>query len=381
MTKARLFIATTYYPQFVTDFYNKNIGMISGSYQHQFDALMRQGFGFGDVWKYELEKTGLFDVEIAVINIPQMQQKWADEQQVGYTSNDWMETILFEQILKFKPDILFAHDRIYLTPVVIRKIKQLQPSIRKVISWDGVAICDKSCFEASDIILTCNQIITDYYIQEDKQSYLLPFAFDHRILTLIPPIEKLYDISFVGSLTLRKNGHLKRFKLLSEVINQFDIDLWLSSFNENKIYFIKQLLQLLRDNDFRGISDVIQLALKNKGEAFGLAMYQILAASKITLNSHIDVSYNISGNSRLWEATGVGACLVTDWKDNMADIFVPDEEVVVYRTPEECVDKVSYLLSHPKDMERIAKAGQKRTLEEYNYASRLEKIIPLLLDI
>lgn len=380
MSKTRLFIATTYYPQFVTDFYKKYDDLTVATYKQQFEALMKQGFGFGDVWKYELERTGLFEVEISVMNIPELQKRWAIEHHFNYSKEDWMKSIVLEQIQQFKPHVLFAHDRIFLTPSLIRRIKQIQPSIKKIISWDGVALRDKSLFDASDLILTCNQIITDYYNANGIKSLLLPFAFDQRILTQLRSNGKKYDVSFVGSLTLRKNGHIKRLQLLTEVIKEHQIDLWLSSFDENKIYFLKQMILMARNGGWNEMKGALRLAMRNHGEAFGMTMYQILAESQITLNSHIDVSFNNSGNSRLWEATGVGTCLLTDWKDNIADLFIPDEEIVVYHSPEECVEKIDYLLAHPETMNRIAKAGQKRTLEEYNYATRLKQVIPLLLD-
>ncbi|MFN5886231.1 MAG: glycosyltransferase, partial [Bacteroidota bacterium] len=72
-------------------------------------------------------------------------------------------------------------------------------------------------------------------------------------------------------------------------------------------------------------------------------------------------------------------CLVTDWKQNMDSLFVPDEEVVVYKTPQECADKVQYLLNNPDKMHAIALAGQRRTLNDYTYEKRLADMIPVLL--
>ena len=41
-----------------------------------------------------------------------------------------------------------------------------------------------------------------------------------------------------------------------------------------------------------------------------------------------------ANNMRLYEATGVGALLVTDWKENLGEMFEPGKEVVAYRSPE-----------------------------------------------
>ena len=73
---------------------------------------------------------------------------------------------------------------------------------------------------------------------------------------------------------------------------------------------------------------------------------------------------------RLFEATGVGTCLLTDWKQNLSEIFAPDLEVTTYKTAEECVDKVKWLLDHPKERKAIAEAGQARTLKEHTFEQR-----------
>jgi spore maturation protein CgeB len=81
---------------------------------------------------------------------------------------------------------------------------------------------------------------------------------------------------------------------------------------------------------------------------------------------------------RLFETTGVGTCLVTDWKSNLGELFEPDREVVTYRSAEECVDKVKWLLEHPAEREDIARSGQSRTLKDHSFAQRavqLDQII------
>ena len=81
---------------------------------------------------------------------------------------------------------------------------------------------------------------------------------------------------------------------------------------------------------------------------------------------------------RLYEATGVGTLLITDWKKNITDMFEPDKEIVVYRTPEECAELVQYYLDHDKEREKIAKAGQERTIREHTYHQRMEELIEIV---
>jgi hypothetical protein len=49
-------------------------------------------------------------------------------------------------------------------------------------------------------------------------------------------------------------------------------------------------------------------------------MYQALRRLLITLNSHINMVGREAGNARLFEATGVGTFLLTDFKDNLQNV-------------------------------------------------------------
>jgi spore maturation protein CgeB len=114
------------------------------------------------------------------------------------------------------------------------------------------------------------------------------------------------------------------------------------------------------------------------GEVWGLEMYKILAQSRITLNRHVDIAENYANNMRLFEATGMGACLVTDWKENLHTLFEPEKEVVTYRCADELVEKVTYLLENDKECQKIARAGQKRTLKEHTYQNRMKELLEIL---
>ncbi len=81
---------------------------------------------------------------------------------------------------------------------------------------------------------------------------------------------------------------------------------------------------------------------------------------------------------RLFEATGVGACLLTDRKDNLASLFEPDREVVTYGSAEEAVEKYRYLADNPRERATIAAAGQRRTLRDHGFDRRAARIDEIL---
>jgi len=106
-------------------------------------------------------------------------------------------------------------------------------------------------------------------------------------------------------------------------------------------------------------------------------MFQVLRDSRITLNHHGDVA-PYANNMRLYEATGVGALLITDWKENLIEMFEPGKEVVAYRTTEECVEMVKYYLEREEERKAIASAGQERILREHTYYQRTKELVEIL---
>jgi spore maturation protein CgeB len=85
---------------------------------------------------------------------------------------------------------------------------------------------------------------------------------------------------------------------------------------------------------------------------------------------------------RLFEATGVGCCLLSDTGKNMQDLYETDKELVTYRTLDECLEKVRFLLENDSKRIAIGEAGQKKTLTEHslpNRCSQLDELLQTLL--
>ena len=81
---------------------------------------------------------------------------------------------------------------------------------------------------------------------------------------------------------------------------------------------------------------------------------------------------------RLYEATGVGSLLVTDAKQNLAELFEPASEVVTYRDADELVERVRHYLANEDERRAVAAAGQARTLRDHTYAVRMPELAPML---
>jgi spore maturation protein CgeB len=117
---------------------------------------------------------------------------------------------------------------------------------------------------------------------------------------------------------------------------------------------------------------------------YGADMYQLLRRSKLTFNAYTRIDANkgkvpyVAGNIRLFEATGVGTCILTQYTDDLASFFKPDEEVAVYRTSKEAISKAKYLLANDSERNRIASAGMKKTWENHTASIRAKQFVEII---
>jgi spore maturation protein CgeB len=78
---------------------------------------------------------------------------------------------------------------------------------------------------------------------------------------------------------------------------------------------------------------------------------------------------------RLFEATGVGAFLLTDFKDNLNTLFAPDREVAVWSSIDDCLAGIGRYLGDEAASTAIARAGHQRTMAQHTYRHRAREIL------
>jgi hypothetical protein len=345
-----------------------------------------------------------------IANAEPLQKAWAKENNIEFNQESWLEEILLAQIKASSPDILFIDDHSTFTKKIIDNVRQECPSIKLILGWCGSPYDDNSTvFRSYDIVLSNIPEFVTIFCEQGHKSEYIKHAFEPRILDKIDTTYvKVVDFSFVGSIFKGQSYHLEREKLIKKLVQKTNLQIWsdLSSSSPNKIkqlpfhqilYAISQLGHkipslsplILKIPKIRhyfklkkkpSLDDYIDPIIISNSHlpVYGISMFQQLVNSKVTFNNHINVSSGSASNMRLFEATGVGTCLLTDWKENLSEVFEVDREVVTYKSVDECIEKVKWLLEHPQEREAIAKAGQARTLKDHTFAQRavqLDKII------
>lgn len=77
---------------------------------------------------------------------------------------------------------------------------------------------------------------------------------------------------------------------------------------------------------------------------------------------------------RNFEVPGCGGLLLTEEAENLAEYYIPGEEVVTFRDTASMIDAVRYYLAHNDEREAVAMAGYARTIREHTYVHRFAEI-------
>lgn len=377
MSKIKIFHAANIYPSFIQKIINKYPYLSKFSYKKQMDILFEEGAGWIDNFSYYFNSSVDFELVTSFTNYDVAQLQWSKENNFKHLNKTWRTEVLFAQIQDYKPDILFAHDP-YLFRNLIGEIKQKVPSIKIIFGWDGVLKHDLELFKDYTIILSPVKETVNFYKRHHQLSYEFNFGFQPNILNKIKIQEPQYDCTFLGQVN-PTGQHSERYDLLCELSKSVHLDLWTPSlgFNDLKRYYYHQLRRLMKCN-LNELSQIYKFRKNNHGDVYGPDMFQVISDSKIVFNKHINQVGNYAANIRLFEVTGAGSCLITDYKENLSSYFDLENEIVTYKTSSELVSKVNYLLKNDGIRRKIAKAGQNKTLTSHNYEMRFNPFISYL---
>lgn len=375
--KPIFFIASHVYDNYLSQLLSEK--QDQSTYSELLTLAYNDCYGWSDFWVTYLEQAG-FEVVQVIASSKLLQQKWAKEKGFEYSSDNWGQEILMEQVQFYRPTVFFAHD-FYTADVKFRSLmKSKVDSVRLVLAWDGIDRRSKLDYAGCDIVLSCLKETADYYSSlEGSSGYYFKFGFDPRILEKMGSIEKVNRLTFVGSLYLFDKGHHFRKEVLSHLMDEVPLNLHLGNQHGMNPYFTRDQLKRISDFQWREYWNVMRFRHKTLPPVFGLDMYRTLASSTVTFNAHIDLAGESAANIRLIEGTGVGSCVLTDFKSNITDFFNPDEEIITYRSIDECVDKAKYLLEHPEEARLIGEKAQQRVLSDHHLGTRVRDLAEFVL--
>lgn len=393
---------TSYYKDYLHMYYSGEPDL-SLSYQTQLDALLSKRVSWSDSYSYYLKKVGFDSVEIVANAVP-LQKSWCRDNSLQFQS---LKKTLVEQLKSLKPNVIWFQDSYTYNGDFIDYLRSVIPSLKIVLGMCCSPITEYYIkrFQKFDKVVVCANHFKDFFLKYGfKNIIVLPHAFDQRILSEISSNDKYNDVVFSGSLMSDQNFHSYRIKLLEQIVNaNVNLKLFVNTNKKSSNYtYIRKSLyitnRVLRKIGLNSFNESVSLLKKFQGQRympsvtvlskklsglicnpiFGIEMFQLLSDSKIILNVHGDIASNFAANMRMFEATGVGSCLLTDKKDDLHHYF-KDDEVVSYSSLDEAVEKITWLMDNPRELISFSKKGQERTLLDHTFEKRVSVLSNYLM--
>ena len=372
----RIFVLDTYYPAFLAEHYRRDSALAKCAYDEQLSALMDRCFGTSDAYSRHLGELGHEPMDV-VANSEPLQVKWAEENGFGRSvrrlaarspgplgfvgRRALLRRIALDQVRAFDPDVVYLQDLWFFKRWDLQALRRSGRLVAGQIASGLPPAETLACF---DLLTTSFPHFVERFREQGLDGEYLKIAFDTRVLDRLrergveadPGAPREHAATFVGGLDPRVHG--AGIRVLERAAGSVGVEVW--GYGGDR---------LPGDSPIRA---------RWRGEAWGLEMYEVLARSRVALNRHIDLADGYANNMRLFEATGVGALLVTESRRNLAELFEPGREVVAYEDEDDLVEKVRHYLADDAERTRVAAAGQARTLREHTYANRMRELAGML---
>ena len=197
-----------------------------------------------------------------------------------------------------------------------------------------------------DEIFSFSKVTTDFF-RETRGLRASFFPFGAREINEVRDVKRDKDVLFVGSADLRRIFLLEKIKTLVHVYG----DRW----ERNFPLVSTQLRYRITDHSVWG--DELNMLLKQANIVLNITRTQFYGAET-------------GVNLRIFEALSAGCFLLTDYCDEIADLFDVGSEIETFKTSSEMVDKINYFLSHPDERNQIAARGHQKFKQCYTWQAR-----------
>ncbi len=222
----------------------------------------------------------------------------------------------------------------------------------------------------SDYVTTSDVNGVSWFRDHDQHNvFYSPFGCNHEFFKKID-LPRKYDISFIGGYNPLRAWYLNRlaksgmpvkvhgpgwhegsvtYEQMVEIFNQSRINLNLSnSISWDLIYILA--------------------SLRNLKAAPRMTKYNLSSLFKR------DAKTGEQLKGRHFEINSCGSFQLSYYVEGLERLYAIGEEIAIFSSPEDLVEKARYYLKHEDEREAIAKAGHRRTLAHHTIDARLTEL-------
>lgn len=386
----------------------------SASYEEAYAAYSRLSPLYSDTVPRELARLGNETFDFVGDSVF-LQSRWAMGRGLPMPDDPRhiLRDIALAQLRSVQPDVLYLQgaNHPFFRQILTPDLKEQVPSLKLVVGYTGIPMTREEVRHI-DCLIACAPAIRDTLIRLGRPAELVYHGVDPAVPDKLAAWRAdraeeapLHDFTFAGKTgftTPDVREHDNRFWDLVRLMFATDLEIWADEpAGESWVREIGNLdaatLQAIRGIAVQAppgmAGDALRMVLQRRHgredvrfpirelfpercheAVYGLPMYDLLSRSRVTFNRHVDIMVDCAGNMRMFEATAMGSCLLTEAAANMPDLFEADREVVTYRSLEEAMEKARYLLDHEAERAAIGRAGRERTLRDHTLVQRTHDI-------
>lgn len=298
-------------------------------------------------------------------------------EQLGYeTLNFDVRKLDFEAIKIFKPDFAIGYDYAHFVDNNAEKIiKELNiPTVHYFaddpntnFAHSGNLDLVKKLEDSGNTVFCWDKALLNSF---KKPAHYLPLGVDPDLYILQEKPEIIHDIAFVGRPLTET-----RLNILSKIVKNFGEKLVIYSFEKHFLTSIDEMqrLNLLNPEQLEIYRNCYRGFLETEKD-----MARVYAGSKINLNITMDQGVS-SMNYRVLEVLASGGFLLTDYKEDTADYFEQEKDLVYYKNSFELIEKIYKYLEDDNSRNKILHNGNKKTLERHTFRQRAEEVLNIIL--
>jgi spore maturation protein CgeB len=271
---------------------------------------------------------------------------------------------LINAVKESKPDLIFIIRGSDFSSQTLIKIKN-ENKVKLVCWWmEGSSDIEKSAEKApyyDFYFINSRYAVKEHVKQGIKNCFYLPLGADlefHKKITFSNNVDNRYkcNIGFVGAWDQNRQNLLQN-------LTDFDNASILGPKWRKKNFKNKKMLNII------------------KGEGlYNEDIVNFFNTTKINININLRQNHNIpsGANLRTFEVTACGGFLLTDFVEELPELFRIPNEIEVFNAKDEFIDKIKYYLKNDSVREKIAENGFRRVIADHTYEIRMKQLLDII---
>lgn len=164
-------------------------------------------------------------------------------------------------------------------------------------------------------------------------------------------------VAFLGRPTSRRAEYL-------EAITSEGLVVWGAQWSKKPYVDNQKIKRCIRSQKNVGGMDVVKL-YQSTGVFLNILREPFIGASTIM-------------NLQVFSGTSTGTCLLTEWVEELPEVFEPDNEILTFTSLDDFTEKVKRYSRDLSAAGKIGSAGRKRCIAEHTHTHRASQIMQIL---